>query len=35
MGDVTGDARLGSLASDVLAGRSDPFAAADTLVEHL
>ena len=35
MGDVTGDARLGSLAADVLAGRSDPFAAADTLVEHL
>jgi len=35
MGDVTGDARLGSLADDVLAGRSDPFAAADTLVEHL
>jgi LAO/AO transport system kinase len=35
MGDVTGDARLGSLAADVLAGRSDPFAAADTLIEHL
>jgi len=35
MGEVTGDARLGSLAVDVLAGRSDPFAAADTLVEHL
>ena len=35
MGDVTGDARLGSLAADVLSGRSDPFAAADTLVEHL
>jgi LAO/AO transport system kinase len=35
IGDVTGDARLGSLAADVLAGRSDPFAAADTLVEHL
>jgi len=35
MADVTGDARLGSLAADVLAGRSDPFAAADTLVEHL
>ncbi|MGH3459204.1 methylmalonyl Co-A mutase-associated GTPase MeaB [Aeromicrobium sp.] len=35
MGDVTGDARLGTLAADVLAGRSDPFAAADLLVEHL
>ena len=35
MGDVTGDARLGSLAADVLAGRSDPFAAADMLVEQL
>lgn len=35
MGDVTGDARLGTLAADVLAGRSDPFAAADMLVEHL
>ena len=35
MGDVTADARLGSLAADVLAGRSDPFAAADALVEHL
>ena len=35
IGDVTGDARLESLAADVLAGRSDPFAAADVLVEHL
>jgi LAO/AO transport system kinase len=35
MGDVAGDARLGSLAADVLAGTSDPFAAADTLVENL
>ncbi len=31
MGDVTGDVRLGSLAADVLAGRSDPFTAADML----
>ena len=35
MGDVAGDARLDSLAADVLSGRSDPFAAADMLVEHL
>jgi LAO/AO transport system kinase len=35
MGDVTGDARLDSLAADVLDGRSDPFAAADVLVENL
>jgi LAO/AO transport system kinase len=35
MEDLSGDARLGSLAADVLAGRTDPFAAADTLVENL
>jgi LAO/AO transport system kinase len=35
MGDVSGDARIGALAADVLAGRSDPFAAADSLVESL
>jgi LAO/AO transport system kinase len=35
MGDVRGDARLESLADDVLSGRSDPFTAVDTLIEHL
>lgn len=30
-----GDSRLDSLAADVLAGRTDPFAAADVLVENL
>ena len=34
-GDVSGDARLDSLAADVLAGALDPFAAADTLLEAL
>lgn len=32
---VSGDARLGDLAAQVLAGESDPFAAADTLVASL
>jgi LAO/AO transport system kinase len=32
---LSGDARLDALADQVLAGRTDPFAAADTLVEHL
>lgn len=35
MGDVRGDARLETLADDVLSGRSDPFTAADTLIENL
>ncbi len=35
MADVSGDARLGSLAAEVLAGRSDPFTAAETLVANL
>ncbi len=35
MADVAADARLDALAADVLAGRSDPFAAADTIVENL
>jgi LAO/AO transport system kinase len=34
-GDVSGDARLDTLAADVLAGSLDPFAAADTLLEAL
>jgi LAO/AO transport system kinase len=33
--DVSGDARLDTLAADVLAGALDPFAAADTLVGTL
>ncbi len=33
--DISGDARLDSLAAEVLAGTTDPFAAADTLVENL
>lgn len=32
---LSGDARLDTLAGQVLAGETDPFAAADTLVEHL
>ncbi|MBC7631568.1 MAG: methylmalonyl Co-A mutase-associated GTPase MeaB [Flavobacterium sp.] len=32
---LSGHARLDTLAEEVLAGRLDPFAAADTLVEHL
>ncbi|MGA8987942.1 methylmalonyl Co-A mutase-associated GTPase MeaB [Aeromicrobium sp.] len=32
---LSGDARLDTLAAQVLAGDSDPFVAADTLVEHL
>ncbi|MET0468567.1 MAG: methylmalonyl Co-A mutase-associated GTPase MeaB [Aeromicrobium sp.] len=32
---LSGDARLDTLAGQVLAGRTDPFAAADTLVETL
>ncbi len=32
---LSGDARLDALAGQVLAGETDPFAAADTLVEHL
>jgi LAO/AO transport system kinase len=35
MEDLSGDARVATLAADVLAGRSDPFTAADTLVENL
>lgn len=35
MGDLTGDARLDTLAADVLAGTTDSFSAADTLVENL
>lgn len=34
-GDLSGDARLDALAADVLAGTTDPYAAADTLVENL
>ena len=32
---LSGDARLDALAEQVLAGETDPFAAADTLVEHV
>jgi LAO/AO transport system kinase len=32
---LSGDVRLDALAAGVLAGETDPFAAADTLVEHL
>lgn len=32
---LSGDTRLDTLAAQVLAGQTDPFAAADTLVEHL
>lgn len=32
---LSGDARLDTLAAQVLAGESDPFAAADTLIEHI
>jgi LAO/AO transport system kinase len=32
---LSGDARLDTLAEQVLAGETDPFAAADRLVEHL
>ena len=35
MDDLTGDARLGSLAADVVAGRTDPLTAADTILERL
>ncbi len=35
LGDLAGDVRLDSLAAEVLAGTSDPFAAADSLVENL
>lgn len=34
-GDLSGDARLDQLAADVLSGASDPYAAADMLVENL
>ncbi len=34
-GDLSGDARLDTLAADVLAGGTDPYAAADTLIENL
>ncbi|MEO6604920.1 MAG: methylmalonyl Co-A mutase-associated GTPase MeaB, partial [Aeromicrobium sp.] len=34
-GDLSGDARLDSLAAEVLAGATDPYAAADTLLENL
>lgn len=32
---LTGDSRLESLANDVMAGTSDPFAAADVLIENI
>ncbi|KRC64357.1 transporter [Aeromicrobium sp. Root236] len=32
---LSGDARLDTLAAQVLAGETDPYAAADTLVEHV
>ncbi|GAA4400464.1 methylmalonyl Co-A mutase-associated GTPase MeaB [Fodinibacter luteus] len=35
VGGVGGDARLEALAADVVAGRTDPYAAADRLVESL
>ncbi len=35
LGDLSGDARLDTLAADVLAGSTDPYAAADTLIENL
>ena len=35
VGGVTGDARLATLVDDVVAGRLDPYAAADTLVTSL
>jgi LAO/AO transport system kinase len=35
LGDLSGDARLDTLAADVLTGATDPFAAADTLIENL
>ena len=34
-GDVSADRRLDDLAGSVLAGESDPFAAADVLVEQI
>ncbi len=35
LGDLSGDARLDTLAADVLSGATDPYAAADTLIENL
>ena len=35
VGGLTGDARLESLATEVVAGRTDPYAAADLLVQSL
>ena len=35
MGDVRGSAALGSLASRVVAGESDPYRAADELLDQL
>ncbi len=32
---LSGDARLDTLAADVLTGATDPYAAADSLVENL
>ena len=35
MGDVHGSAALGSLADQVVAGKSDPYGAADELLDQL
>ncbi len=35
LGDLSGDARLDTLAADVVGGVTDPFAAADVLIENL